>query len=130
MSSIRTAPLTTDGTTVGEVTKLEVTEGDLRSGDEGVTDVVVEGDLSSREEGGLEIGRGARVSAKVTGGPTVSSLGLPRPRIILVGELPLLALGKLTATLKWLVNPGASVVLLLLTRADLKPGLRFTEPDS
>ena len=110
------ALLTTDGTTVGEVTKLEVSEGDLRSGDERVTGAeVVEGDLSSREEGGLEkleLGRGARVSAKVTGGPTVSSLGLPRPRIVLVGELSPLALA---ATLKWLVDPGASV-----GRADLK----------
>ena len=129
MSSIWGALPTTDGTTVGEVTKLEVSEDDLRSGEERVMGAeVVEGDLSSREEGGLEIElrRGGRVSAKVMGGPAVSSLGL---RIILVGEhSPLAALGKLTAILKLLVDPGASVRLLI--RADLKLGLKFTEPDA
>ena len=130
ISSIRTALLTTDGTTVGEVTTLVVTEGDLRrAGDEGVTDPeaeVVDEEASSREEGGLELGlgRGSRVSAKVTGGPTVSSLGLPRPRITLVGEFSLLALGKLTATLKYPVDPGASVGLL--SRGDLKVEQRFS----
>ena len=118
---------TTDGITVGEVTKLEVSEGDLRSGEERVTGAeVVEGDLSSREEGGLELElrRGGRVSAKVTGGPPVSSLGLPRLRIILVGEHS--PLGKL----KLLVDPGAFVGLLI--RPDLKLGLKFTdsEPDA
>ena len=123
---------TTDGTTVGEVTKLEVSEGNLRSGEERVTGAeVVEGDLGPREERGLELElrRGGRVSAKVTGGPTVSSLGLPIPRIILVGEhSPLAALAKLTATLKLLLDPGAFVGLLI--RADLKLGLKFTEPDA
>ena len=122
--------ITKDGTAVGEVTKLEVSEGDLRSGEERVMGAeVVEGDLSSREEGGLELElrRGGRVSAKITGGPAVSSLGLRI--ILLVGEhSPLAALGKLTAIVKLLVDPGASVRLLI--RADQKLGLKFTEPDA
>ena len=96
-----------------------------RSGEEGAMEVeVVEGDFSSREEGGLGLGRGARVSAKVMGGPAVSSLGPLRPRIVPVGEFSLLISAELTA---WLVSPGESMGLF--TRDDLKLGLRFTEPD-
>lgn len=110
MSSIRTALLTTDATTSGEVVEPLIDDGDFsckKAGCvRGLLVVVVAGNFRSRDVGVLmELKQGVRVAAKVTGGSTVNSLGLlPRLRIVeLTGELSRLVFAELVVNLKVLL---------------------------